>query len=338
MWSSKPVTEIWNQVTDMKKKVCFIGGGSGISQILRGLKHQGYDLSAIVTMTDDGGGSGMIRSQWGLLPPGDLRNCLIALANTEPTMSRLINYRYKQGPLKGQNFGNLLIATLSDMYGSFEQAVEELSQVLKVSGQVLPVTLDKNHLVARFANGERCIGESAIPKVALKQKTHIDRMELFPGGAKMFYHCEKILLDADAIVLGPGSLYTSVIPNLLVDGMVKALKKSKAKKILLMNIMTQPGETDSYSLTDHIRALEAHSYPGLLDACLVNKTPLSEALRASYQGKNRAEQIFLEKEERRILEKEGLVLVTGDFLDQSQGFARHKTSTVDRALKKFLLS
>lgn len=306
MWSSKPVTGIWNQVTDMKKKVCFIGGGSGISQILRGLKHQGYDLSAIVTMTDDGGGSGIIRSQWGLLPPGDLRNCLIALANTEPTMSRLINYRYKQGPLKGQNFGNLLIATLSDMYGSFEQAVEELSQVLKVSGQVLPVTLDKNHLVARFANGERCIGESAIPKVALKQKTHIDRMELFPGGAKMFYHCEKILLDADAIVLGPGSLYTSVIPNLLVDGMVKALKKSKAKKILLMNIMTQPGETDGYSLTDHIRALEAHSYPGLWMPAWSTRPPYQRLLGPATRVRTGQSKSSWEKKKERFWKKKGL--------------------------------
>lgn len=320
----------------MNKKITFVGGGSGISHILRGLKYGDYDLSAIVTMTDDGGGSGMIRSEWGLLPPGDLRNCLIALANTEPTMDKLINYRYSQGPLKGQNFGNLLIATMSEMYGSFERAVEEIGHVLKVSGQVLPVTLDKAHLVASFANGDKCIGESAIPKAAIKQNTHIDHMNLFPDNPYMFYHCEKILLDADVIVFGPGSLYTSIIPNLLVGGVVKTIRKSKAKKILLMNIMTQPGETNGYTVSDHVDALELHSYEGLLDACFINSVPVSESLKSYYWAKNQAEPIYLTPGEREALTQRGIKLYLGNFSDESKGIARHNISTVDRILKTYL--
>lgn len=318
----------------MNKKLTVIGGGTGISHILRGLKKYPYDLSAIVNMTDNGGGSGMIRSQWGLLPPGDLRNCLIALANTEPVMENLINFRYKDGPLQGQNFGNLLIATMVELYGSMEEAVKELSQVLKVSGKVFPVTLENTHLVASFQNGEKCIGESAIPVVAKRQGTKIDCMKLFPKTPHLYYECGENLQEADYIFLGPGSLYTSIIPNLLVQGMTKALKKSKGKKILLMNIMTQAGETEGLSLRDHIQALEFHSYEGIVDICLVNNRPLSKAAREAYE-KDGLNQIFLEEEDRSFLEARGISYYEGDFLEEINRSAYHKVEGIHQFVENF---
>lgn len=267
------------------KKIAVIGGGTGLSTMLKGLKKYTQNITAIVTVADNGGSSGKIREEMGIVPPGDIRNCLVALANTEPIMEKLLQYRFTEGSLEGQNFGNLLIATLTDITGSFEKAVHVTSRVLAITGSVLPVTLEDVHLCARFEDGTQIKGETEIVAYGKQNGSAICNIELEPRDPEPTHKAYKALMNADLIVLGPGSLYTSIIPNLLVSQMCSWIKKSSAKKIYISNIMTQPGETSNLTLEEHIQVLESYLGKQVLDVVVIN----NEDVPLSYMQKYEAE-------------------------------------------------
>lgn len=254
--------------------IVVIGGGHGMATLLRGLKAHTYNLTAIVTVADDGGSSGRLRNSLGVLPPGDIRNCLAALSNDETLITQLFQYRFSgdENGMAGHSFGNLFISALSEITGSFEEAVAESGRVLSVHGRVLPATLHDVRLVADLAvpltNSEvRVHGESQIPAVT----GAVRRVWLEPNAPPAYPDAVNALLSADLIVLGPGSLYTSLLPNLLVPDLAAAIRNSAALKIYICNLATQAGETDGYACGDHIRALEAHVGPGLFDMVISNR-------------------------------------------------------------------
>ncbi len=269
-------------------KIVAIGGGHGLSTMLRGLKKMTSNLTAIVTVADDGGGSGVLRQDLGMPPPGDIRNCMQALANVEPVMEQLLGYRFKEGSLSGQAFGNLLLAALNGISDSFDQAVARMSEVLAISGRILPVTNADVQLEAIFENGSRVLGESKIFRFKKEQDCRIRNVRLLPEHSPVLPQAIQALDDADLILLGPGSLYTSVIPNLLVDGIVEAICRSNALKIYVCNIMTQEGETEGMTASDHVKALLAHGAPGLIDLCLANSAPVSPVLLERYKEEDAA--------------------------------------------------
>src|SRR5437762_2087589 len=236
-------------------KVVAVGGGTGLSTLLRGLKKYASKVTAIVTVADDGGSSGRLRRELGVLPPGDFRNCIVALAEAEPLMARLFQYRFGKGSdLEGHSFGNLFIVAMSGITGNFEEAIREASRVLAVRGQILPSTLDNVTLCAQLENDDHVRGESNISK----STKAIKRLYMQPEHPAAYPEAVKAILEADIVVVGPGSLYTSVLPNLMVEGIAKALMASDALKLYACNVATQRGETDGFSVTDHLVALQEH--------------------------------------------------------------------------------
>ena len=236
--------------------VVAIGGGTGLSTMLRGLKWHTKNITAIVTMADDGGGSGKLRDELGMPPPGDVRNCLRALANTEPTMEEILDYRFTEGGcLKGQSLGNLVLAALNDISGSFYDAIRKLSDILAITGRVLPVTTEDVRLLARFDDGSEVLGESKICDFKKSSDQRISRVALLPENPPALRESIDAIKSADLILLGPGSLYTSIIPNLLTDGLAQAILDSDAIKIYVLNVATEDGETEGYSASDHVRAI-----------------------------------------------------------------------------------
>lgn len=259
--------------------VVVIGGGTGLSTLLRGLKVTTTNITAIVTVADDGGSSGRLRTDLGILPPGDLRSCLVALADTEPLMERLFQYRFGGvGDLAGHSFGNLYIAAMTQVVGDVERALQESSKILAVRGQVLPATACSVRLSAEMDDGTIVEGESNIP---LAGKV-IRRVMLDPVDAPAVQSALQAIDEADIVVLGPGSLYTSLLPNLLVRDIAQAIRQTKAVRIYVCNVMTQPGETDGYSAADHVRALVDHAGTGLLDYALVNVENVAACLLDNY--------------------------------------------------------
>lgn len=252
-------------------KVVVIGGGTGLSNMLSGLKRYTTNITAVVTVADDGGGSGVLRQDLGMLPPGDIRNCIIALADTEPLMEQLFRYRFKDGSLENQSFGNLFLAAMNGISDNFLEAIKKTSEVLAVTGKVLPVTLENVQLYAKLKNGDIIKGESSIPTESLNRKSPIDRVFIEPKDAKGVQEAVDAIRDADAVILGPGSVYTSIIPNLMVGDIREAVKATKALKIYVSNIMTQPGESDNFSVQDHIRAIMKHCQGMPIDYAIVNK-------------------------------------------------------------------
>lgn len=252
-------------------RVVAIGGGTGLSTLLRGMKEYSSNLTAIVTVADDGGSSGRLRRELGVLPPGDFRNCIAALADAEPLMTELFQYRFGEGQsLNGHSFGNLFIAAMASVTGNFERAIAESSRVLAVRGRILPSTLEHVTLWAEVSeNGDRSVrveGESQIPRSGLP----IERVYLEPSTVQADAQALRAILQADLIVLGPGSLYTSVLPNLLVEQVAEAIRVSPALKVYVCNVATQRGETDGYSVEDHVRAIEDHIGPGMIDLVVAN--------------------------------------------------------------------
>src|SRR2546428_706078 len=246
-------------------RIVAIGGGTGLSALLRGLKTYTSNLSAIVTVADDGGSSGRLRDEYRILPPGDFRQCLVALADAEPLMKQLFDHRFKEGSLDGHSFGNLFIMAMADVTGNFEHALRESGKVLAVKGTIVPSTLQDVTLVASI-NGRSVEGESKIPK----QNAPISQVFLKPDGAQVNPEAAQAILNAELIVIGPGSLYTSILPNLLVEGMVEAIKASPALKVLICNLASQHGETDGYDVTDYLRVIHEHVGSNLFDFVLVN--------------------------------------------------------------------
>ena len=240
-------------------KIAAIGGGHGLSGMLRGLKQLTSDVTAIVTVADDGGGSGMLREDLGILPPGDIRECILALSNTEPTMEKLLHYRFTEGSLAGQSFGNLFLAAMNGISSSFDEAVHKMGDVLAITGTVLPVTTSNVHLEAEFESGDRTIGESKIFYAKKINNSRIKQIRLLPKDPPALPETLEAIRRADIIVIGPGSLYTSIIPNFLVQGVADAVAQSNAMRIYVMNIMTQDGETEGYTAYEHIQALLRHA-------------------------------------------------------------------------------
>ena len=263
--------------------VC-IGGGTGLSTLLRGLKKVTPDITAIVTVSDDGGGSGVLRGELGMPPPGDIRNCLQALSNAEPTIEKLLAYRFDSGSLKGQSFGNLFLAAINGISESFDKAVAKMGEVLSITGRVLPVTTEDVYLWAEFEDGSMVVGESKIAAAKAKKQSRLQRVQLAPEYAKALPECIEAIEKAQLIVLGPGSLYTSVIPNLLVCGIVDAITRSNAVKLYICNIMTEPGETDGYSVYEHVRELFKHAGGKLFDYCLINNEPTPPEVLMKYRA------------------------------------------------------
>jgi len=273
----RPGRDVVAELTNFRQlergpRIVTIGGGHGLSTLLRGLKTYTKKLTAIVTVADDGGSSGRLRETFGILPPGDIRNCLAALSNDEEMLTQLFKYRFSgAGGLDGHSFGNLFITALADITGSFESAIAESGKVLSVSGRVLPSTLHDVKLVADLElphslNQVRVQGESRIPEMAGR----VRRVWLEPNDAPAFPPTLKAILNADMIVVGPGSLYTSLLPNLLVQDLLGAIQASRALKVYVCNIATQAGETDVYTCYDHVRALEEHVGEGVFNVILCN--------------------------------------------------------------------
>jgi uncharacterized cofD-like protein len=254
-------------------RIVAIGGGTGLSTLLRGLKHHSLNLTAIVTVADDGGSSGRLRESLGIHPPGDFRQCIAALADTEPLMEALFQYRFGQGELGGHAFGNLFLAAMAGVTGSFENALRAASKVLAVSGRIMPSTLAHVTLFAELADDRVMKGESKVPH----GEAPIRRVYIEPAHPPAFPEAVNAILAADLVILGPGSLYTSVLPNLLVPDIAAALAATRAPVVYVANVATQPGETDGYSLSDHVEALERHIPAGIIDSVLAN-TDLSQPL------------------------------------------------------------
>ena len=254
---------------DEALKIVAIGGGSGQANLLRGLKHRTSNLSSIVTVADDGGSSGRLRRDMGVLPPGDVRRCILALANAEPLMERLFQYRFEEGDgegIEGHSFGNLFIVAMSRVAGGMEAGIRETARVLAVEGAIHPSTLEDVVLCARMADGAVVRGESAIPKAA----GPISEIWLEPAAPPANNDAADAILEADVVVIGPGSLYTSVIPNLLVPGITDALQRTSATKLFIVNVATQPGETDGFDATQHYRAACEYMGDDVVDFVLAN--------------------------------------------------------------------
>ncbi|MGI6315978.1 MAG: gluconeogenesis factor YvcK family protein [Christensenellales bacterium] len=262
--------------------IAALGGGSGLSALLRSLKRLPCEITAIVTVADDGGNSGRLRRDQGSLPPGDIRNCLIALSHAEPDMERLLQFRFKEGELAGQCMGNLLLVALDQLHGGFIPGIQKISKVLAVAGQVLPVTLENVRLRGWLENGQELLGESILGNA---QRTHgagIRRLALEPEDCAPLPQALDAIRAADLILIGPGSLYTSLIAVLLVPGVTEAIRENDAPCYFVGNIMTQPGETQGYSMEDHTDALSGHLGDGLLDGIIVNSGPIPPEILERY--------------------------------------------------------
>lgn len=311
--------------------VVVIGGGTGQSVFLRGLKHETKNITAIVTVADDGGGSGVLREDLGMIPPGDIRNCLLALANMEPAMSEVMRYRFPDGSLKGQSFGNLFLAAMTGIYDNFETAVYKMGQVFAVTGRVLPVSLDNINLVAELENGETVVGESNIPRQVRKTKSAIKKIYLDNPDAKPLDEVVTSIKNADAVAIGPGSLYTSILPNLLVEGVVDALSTTRAPKVYVCNIMTQPGETGGKNVLDHVKVIVDHAGINFIDYVLVNNEYLPKGVFERY-AKDGAELVMLDKEQRDGLEAMGIKCIEEKLIEIKNGYIRHDAEMVSKAV------
>ena len=309
-------------------KIVAIGGGTGLSTMLKGLKLHTKNITAIVSVADDGGSSGVLRQDRGMLPPGDIRNCVAALTDIGAMNSELLNYRFPEGIFKGHTLGNMILAAINDMSDNFDEAVKKFCNLVGVSANVIPVSNESICLNAKLKNGMVISGESHIGGRA-DPEVDIEQVFLTPLRVTAVPSAIDAINAADVIVLGPGSLYTSIIPNLLVDGVVQAISESKAKKIYVCNIMTQPGETMGYTASMHLDALERHSKKGIADYIIVNDAPIPSDVVKLYAAENASNVIYdLDKLKRRVA-----VLHGNMFLVQN-GQIRHNFSRLSRTIMK----
>lgn len=293
-------------------KVVVIGGGTGLSVMLRGLKTKTYNLTAVVTVADDGGSTGRIRQDLDIIAPGDLRNCLVALADKEGLMEKLFAHRFGgSGNLTGHSFGNLFIAALIEVLGDVEEAMDATSKVLKVRGKVIPASAEKIQLNAEMTDGRIICGESQIPHAHGK----IKRVFTTPEQPKAIQSAVEAIQDADVIVLGPGSLYTSIMPNLCVPDIAAAVRDSKAKKIYICNVMTQPGETDGYTVSDHVKAINQHAGQGIVDFVIANSGDIDTAVLQRYADAG-SQPVVIDK--RRVGDL-GATLLSADLVNAEKG-------------------
>jgi uncharacterized cofD-like protein len=317
-------------------RVVALGGGTGLSTVLHGLKEHIAepgrrqtkqpiaDLTAIVTVTDDGGSSGRLRREYRILPPGDIRNCMVALSKDEHLLSKLFQYRFPAGRgLGGHSFGNLFLTALTNSTGDFPKAVQLSAQVLAIRGRIFPSTAQNVTLKAELEGGKAVAGETRISR----SRKPIRRVYLVPRRVRPLPEVLTALREADLILIGPGSLYTSILPNLLVQEVAEVIKNARAARVYIANLMTQPGETRHYSVADHVRAIYEHTKPGLFDFVVINRSPLSPTVRRRYKAQG-AEPVDPSLRE---LSQMGLRYVTGNFLQQGN-VARHDQSRLARVL------
>ena len=307
-------------------KIVAIGGGTGLSMLLKGIKKITNNVTAVVTVGDDGGSSGRLREEIGVLPPGDIRNCIAALADDEDLITKLFQYRFKKGEgLEGHSFGNLFLTALCAITGDMYRAIKESSNVLSIRGRVLPSTLDDMKLVAEMEDGRIVKGESNIPESGGK----IKRLYSDPEDCKALIDVIRAIKDADLIILGPGSLYTSVIPNLLIKEISQSISESPAKKIYVCNIMTQPGETDGYTVFNHINAILNHAgHQNIIDAVLVNDK-MPENISRKYEEAG-SFPVKLDDEPSR---KRAIQVVSRKLIEENkEGLIRHSSNRVARAI------
>ncbi|MCK5218769.1 YvcK family protein [bacterium] len=310
-----------------------VGGGTGLPVLLSGLKKYTSNLSAIVTMADDGGSSGRLRREYQALPPGDLRNCLIAMAETSPLMSRLFQHRFRGrgSGIEGHAFGNLFITALGEITGDFAAGVKAASQVLAVSGQVLPVTVDPVVLEAELEDGSTVCGETRISQ----SHSRIKQIRLEPGNVRPAPETREVLAKADAIILGPGSLYTSILPNLLVSGIADEIAASPAVKIYVCNVMTQPGETDKMGLAEHVQVIKEHTRPDLIQYVLVNTEAPGKEMLKRYREMN-ATPVLAKSADIEQLNKDGITLIRAR-LAGGNDFFRHDPGRLARVILKLIV-
>lgn len=309
------------------KKIVVIGGGTGVFTVLTGLKKYFDNLTAVVTMADDGGSTGVLREEFGILPPGDIRRALVALASSDNRkLAQLFNYRFLEGTgLSGHSFGNLMITALERVTGNFEQAIVEAGRILNIQGRVLPVTLKKTLLCAKLENGQVIKGESNIDIPKHDGRLKIDKVWLDPE-AVINPAAQKAILAADAIIIGPGDLYTSLIPNLLARGMKQALRKTKGKKIYFVNLMTKFGETNGFRASDFVKVIEGHLGSDILNYVVINKTRPT-AMRFRPYVKEKSE--FVDPDTDNI--KGPTSIITG--LIRKHGFVRHDPEKIAEVIK-----
>lgn len=326
-------------------RIVAIGGGTGLSTLLKGLKHYVLsaahptpsttvvigDLTAIVTVTDDGGSSGRLRREFGILPPGDIRNCIVALSEDEATMSRLFRYRFPEtSALEGHSFGNLFLTALTATTGDFAEAVRLSSDILATRGHIYPATTANCELEALMDDDTRVRGETKITA----SKRRIVQLEMVPGNVKPMPQTLDAIAHADMITIGPGSLFTSLIPNVLVHGIADAIGKSSALKVYVCNLMTQANESLGLSAADHIKAIYKHAGTKIFDAALLNVRDLASELQAKYALEG-ASQIVIDEDEVRSL---GVKPILGDYLYADKGVARHNTDRVAKELMQLAAS
>ena len=324
--------------------VVALGGGTGLSTLLRGLKdlvvrrrdelaneqHPISGLTAIVTVTDDGGSSGRLRRENRILPPGDIRNCMVALSQDEALLGRLFQYRFHAGRgLIGHNFGNLFLAALTHVTGDFAEAVRVSSKILAIRGQIFPSTVSNVSLVATLADGRRVHGETRITA----SRTAIKKLALSPRAARPLPKALEAIEEADLILLGPGSLYTSILPNLLIPEIAHAIARSKAPRVYIANLMTQPGETSGYALADHLRAIRQHTSRRVIDWVVANRQPISPEVAKRYRAQG-AEPVAVDLGD---LQKLGYRVVLDNLLDE-HGVIRHNSDRLSQLLFEEFLS
>jgi uncharacterized cofD-like protein len=307
-------------------RIVTMGGGTGLSVLLTGLKEYTSNITAIVTVADSGGSSGRLRQEFDILPPGDIRNCLVALADAPALMRDLFQFRFEtSSDLSGHSFGNLFITVMTRLTGDFEKAIKETSKVLALRGQVIPSTLNSVMLVAMHKDGTTTVGEDKIPKT----QRPISKVSLEPAQPQATPDAVKAIEEAQIIILGPGSLYTSIIPNLLIKEITEAVVASGAIKICVCNVMTQPGETDGYSASDHIKALINHSNPRVINYCIINTGEIPQDILKRYVQQNS----YIVMNDRRKIENMGYRVIEDDFGIIEEGVVRHDP----RKLAKIIL-
>lgn len=321
-------------------KIVVIGGGTGNSTLLKGLKNYTKNIVSIVAMADNGGGTGKLREDLGMLPPGDVRACLIALSNREDALTEILNYRFQEGELKGQNFGNLFIAALNGVYGSFRKAVNESSQILNITGKVYPSTLVNVNLEADFEDGKTIFGEHVITDYGKDNNVKIKKIRLIPENPNPTLGIKEEIKNADIIVIGPGSLYTSVIPNLLVKDIVNYINESNAIKIYISNVMTENGETNKYNVSDHIKAIKKQVKDFKVDKVIANDFVLdSQKIIERYKNENQ-EQVLPTKEDEEYFKKEHIELVKDNIIlvdETTKKYIKHNANRVSELLIKIFL-
>lgn len=317
------------RILEKGPKIVVVGGGTGLATMLKGLKNKTSNITAIVTVADDGGSSGRLQEEFGVLPPGDIRNCLVALSDSGDLLSDLFQFRFKQGTgLDGHNFGNLFITALARVTGDFASAIRESSKVLAIRGKVFPATLQTVKLVVKRENGTETVGECRIREV---KDSPVSKMRLMPSDCKATSESIEAIRGADAIILGPGSLYSSVMPNLLIEGIQREIVRSKAPKIYICNVMTEAGETDNYSVSDHVSAIVKHTHPDIVNYCVANISRIPKSLYDKYKDNENKLPVRIEEKDEKWLEQERITLVR-DEIASSQEFVRHDTAKLSEVI------